>query len=194
MLGRTQFAAVDTSVLILVAAMVIVAIIAVWLFSGDSTRAVRPPGGAASDLQRVKVRHVIDGDTVVVSTFWSETRVRLYAIDCPEDGQPWGNIARAGLIKLIGGRFVHIETHGLDLHGRTLATIYVQQNHESEWTNVNERMVMIGHAWVMRKYYGDLPQSRQHQLNRLEGWAKSKRVGLWKTSNPVPPWRWRNER
>ena len=57
--------------------------------------------------------------------------------------------------------------------------------------NVNERMVTLGHAWVMRMYYDHLPKSRQQKLNQLERWAKSKRVGLWKTDNPIPPWQWR---
>ena len=146
---------------------------------------------ASGDLHKVKVRHIIDGDTVIVSKSWSEIRVRLSAIDCPEDGQHWGNVAKAGLIKLIGGRHVHIETHGIDAHGRTLATIYV--NFGSKLINVNERMVMLGHAWVMRQYWDHLPKSRQYQLNRLEQWARSKRVGLWKTDNPIPPWRWRKQ-
>jgi endonuclease YncB( thermonuclease family) len=30
-------------------------------------------------------------------------------------------------------------------------------------------------------------------LNQLERWAKSKRVGLWKTDNPIPPWKWRKQ-
>lgn len=183
----------ETAALIALAAILIAGFIAVRLLSGGSAQTALPLDGTASELQRFTVRHVIDGDTVVVSTFWSERRIRLYAIDCPEDGQPWGNIAKAGLIKLIGGRTVHVETHGLDQYGRTLATIYIQDGRDSALTNVNERMVMLGHAWVMRKYYGDLPKNRQHQLNRLEGWARSKRVGLWKTSNPIPPWRWRNE-
>jgi len=75
---------------------------------------------------------------------------------------------------------------------RTLATIYVQ-NRNSGWVNVNERMVTLGHVWVMRSFYDHLPKERQDQLNRLERWARSKKVGLWKTPNPIPPWKWRNE-
>ncbi len=152
-----------------------------------------PRDGSSTELQTFKVQHIIDGDTIVVTEFWKEIRVRLYAIDCPEDGQPWGNIAKAGLIKMIGGRYVQLETHGNDLHGRILATIYVQRDRESEWTNVNERMVMLGHAWVARGFYGDLPVPRQNKLDQLEDWAKSKRVGLWNTEQPVPPWMWRRQ-
>jgi micrococcal nuclease len=138
-----------------------------------------------------QVIHVKDGDSVVVTIMRDENEIRLDSIDCPEDGQPWGNIAAAGLVKLIGGKRVHLEQHGQDPYGRTLATIYVWSNPNGEWMNVNERMVMLGHAWVMRRYYVHLPPDRQQKLNRLERWAKSKRVGLWKDASPTPPWKWR---
>lgn len=72
-----------------------------------------------------------------------------------------------------------------------MATIYVESRTDSTLVNVNERLVTLGHAWVMRRFYDQLPPDRKVQLNRLERWAKSKRVGLWSTSNPVPPWKWR---
>ena len=140
-----------------------------------------------ANFPRFKVEHVIDGDTVIVSTLWSKLRIRLDSIDCPEDGQEWGEIATAGLIKLIGGKHVHLEDHGTDRYERRVATLYVPHNNDSGWMNVNERMVTLGHAWVMRKYYKHLPKHRQDKLNQLERWAKSKKVGLWKAKNPVPP-------
>lgn len=146
------------------------------------------------DLPLAKVEYVIDGDTVIVSSASKKTRVRLDSIDCPEDGQPWGNLATAGLIKMIGGRRVRIEEHGEDHYGRLLATIYVQGGRGSEWLNVNEKMVVKGHAWVMRKYYNHLPNPRIDTLNRLERWARVKKVGLWSASNPIPAWTWRSNR
>ena len=145
-----------------------------------------------TNLPRYKVEHVIDGDTAVVSSFSNKLKIRMDSIDCPEDGQDWGDIAKAGLIKLIGGRHVYLEEHGTDRYERMLTTLYVSQENESEWINVNERMVTLGHAWVMRAYYKHLPKHRQDKLNKLESWAKSKKVGLWKSPNPVPPWNWRN--
>lgn len=136
---------------------------------------------------------VVDGDTLIVAKGWSQTMIRLDSIDCPEDGQHWGDIAAFGLIKLVGGRRVVLEEHGLDSYGRTLATIYVRHANGEEWLNVNERMVTIGHAWVMRRFYDHLPKDRQAKLNRLEAWAKSKKVGLWSTENPIPPWQWRKQ-
>jgi micrococcal nuclease len=140
---------------------------------------------------KAKVIRVIDGDTVIVAKGWNQAMIRLDSIDCPEDGQHWGDTAAYGLIKLIGGRKVHLEEHGLDCHGRTLATIYVQHPNGEKWVNVNERMVTLGHAWVMRKFYDHLPKGRQDKLNRLESWARSKYVGLWRTQSVIPPWQWR---
>lgn len=76
----------EAGALILLIAIVALAVIAKFLFSGSSAREVCPPADDASELQRVKVRHVIDGDTVIVSKSWSQTRIRLDSIDCPEDG------------------------------------------------------------------------------------------------------------
>ena len=118
-------------------------------------------------LPEAKVVLVMDGDTVIVAEGWGETRIRLDSIDCPEDGQDWGDTATYGLIKLIGGRRVRLEKHGLDDYGRTLATIYVGDAN-GDWVNVNERMVTLGHAWVMRRYYDHLPDDRKAKLNRLE--------------------------
>ena len=140
----------------------------------------------------VKVQRVIDGDTVVVIYNRQQVKIRLDAIDCPEDGQEWGDIATYGLIKLIGGKTIRMEIHSTDIYNRTVATLYVQQKYEADWINVNEKMVTLGHAWVMRRYYQHLPKERQNRLNDLERWAKSKKIGLWKTQSPTPPWQWRN--
>ena len=144
-----------------------------------------------SNFPEFRVEHVIDGDTVIVSTHKKKHKIRLDSIDCPEDGQEWGNNATAGLIKLIGGKRVYVEEHTTDHYDRMVATLYVYDEKDSEWVNVNEKMVMRGHAWVMRKYYNHLPEYRQIKLNRLERWARSKKVGLWRLPNPVPPWNWR---
>ena len=155
------------------------------LDSGDTLGI--PPG----QYFMAKVARVIDGDTVDVTTNGRRVRIRLDSIDCPEDGQPWGDVAKYGLIKLIGGKSVSLEYHGLDLHGRTLATIYLSSDTGTKLLNVNERMVALGHAWIMRQFYSHLPRDRQISLNRIEAWARSKRVGLWKSANPTPPWKWR---
>ena len=143
-------------------------------------------------LPTVKIGKILDGDTVDVFYNTSKIRIRLSAIDCPEDGQEWGDKATFGLIKLIGGKkHVKLQTHGQDKYGRTVGTLYVFSDEKKEWINVNEKMVTFGHAWVLRAYYTHLPIEQQKRLDRLEKWARSKRIGLWKQNNPLPPWLWR---
>jgi micrococcal nuclease len=125
-----------------------------------------------------RVLQFVDGDTLVVTKGQGEIVVRLDSIDCPEDGQHWGDEAKLGLVKLVGGRQVQVEEHGIDDYGRTLATLYIRHSNGQDWQSVNERMVGLGHAWVMRKYYDHLPPDRQERLNNLEARAKSKNVGL----------------
>ena len=137
------------------------------------------------------VKWVYDGDTVDIECGRGKVCIRLYSIDSPENGQPWGDIATAGLIKMIGGQTVLLEEFGEDHYGRTLATIWVRDKKTHKWTNVNERMVMLGHAWIMRGHYAHHDPERQYKLEALERWARSKRVGLWNLPSPVPPWEWR---
>lgn len=169
-------------------------------FSTSQQLAPLPAGKikAQSDVQiqnlsKARVRWVNDGDTVIVALGTHEITIRLDSIDCPEDGQPWGDTAKYALIKMIGRQDVRLEVHGIDPYGRTLATLYIWHKQKNEWTNINERMVMLGHAWVMRRHYDHLPENRQDKLNSLERWAKSKKIGLWKAENPMPPWEWRQK-
>ena len=150
------------------------------------------PDEVIQSLPAAKIVQVLDGDTVIASINSNIIKIRLDSIDCPEDGQEWGDIAKYGLIKLIGGQVVFLEPYGLDHYNRTLATIFIKNN-KDQWMNVNERMVTLGHAWVMRLYYDHLPRNRQAKLNSLERWARSKKVGLWAQDNPVPPWKWRQD-
>jgi micrococcal nuclease len=147
--------------------------------------------GLIATFPEARVLNVADGDTCTVEYCGHSYRIRLDSIDCPEGGQDWGKKAKYGLIDLAGGQRVRLEIHGLDDYQRTLATLYVRQDQNQNWINVNERMVMLGHAWVMDRYYGHLPPDRQAKLHKLEQWARSRNVGLWRAPNPTPPWNWR---
>ncbi len=166
------------------------------LIVGIALRSERetPSSGRGDGLVRLTagpVREVLDGDTVIVQVGWDRVTIRLDGVDCPESEQPWGLSAKYGLIKLVGGRTVHFESHGIDRHERTLATLYVWDREESVWLNVNLRMVMLGHAWVSPVLTENLPASRTKELEAVCRWARRNRVGLWSDPAPVPPWQWR---
>jgi micrococcal nuclease len=143
------------------------------------------------DLPRAHVLSVIDGDSLNVSIARDRIEVRLDSIDCPEGKQAWGEQAAVGLRKILNRRMVLIEIHGQDQYGRKLATLYAVHLTNHECVNVNELMVMAGHAWVNRLHYDHLPPDRQEKFNELQRFAKTKGLGLWGEPNPLPPWEWR---
>ncbi len=183
-------------ILIVVALLAVVVLVFVIVAdpaeqSADTSKPSSPTP-ASTEEYTAKVGHIIDGDTVVVSVDGRQQRLRLEAIDCPEIGQHWGDTAKYGLIKLIGGRSIRFQSQSSDPYGRTLATIFVYDESQCEWVDVNARMVLCGHAWVSRLLCNHLPKDRQDELLRIQRWARGKKVGLWRDSNPIPPWKWRN--
>jgi micrococcal nuclease len=73
-------------------------------------------------------------------------RVRLSWIDAPEKSQAFGQRSKQHLSELVFGRKVELHTHGLDIYGRTLATVML------DGIDVNLEQVKSGSAWVYEKY------------------------------------------
>jgi endonuclease YncB( thermonuclease family) len=146
---------------------------------------------ALNQLPTIRVTFIKDGDTFDGRYGRVNLTIRLMGIDCPEDGQPWGDIATFGLVKMIGGTDIKLKHYGMDVYGRTLATVYIWDKNKKVWINVCERMVMLGHAWVAQHFPSTLPKRQQANLKRVEQWAKSKKIGLWADDNAIPPWEWR---
>ena len=96
------------------AALIVAALVGAAFIASRVFRRVPSGSGFEGGIRTAAVRHVIDGDTVVVSSGLSKVTLRLDGIDCPEIDQLWGDIARYGLIKLIGGRTIRYEAHALD--------------------------------------------------------------------------------
>jgi len=106
-------------------------------------------------------------------------QVRLSGSDAPELSQPGGAAARDCLRQLVLEKTVRIEHRYADEHGRILGRVYVGE------TFVNRHMLESGLAW-----YND-PDSDCPELKEVARYAIASRVGVWKRSNPVPPWQWR---
>ena len=124
-----------------------------------------------------KVIKISDGDTITVLSGKEQTKVRLYGIDAPEKKQDYGQRSKQFLASLIAGQVVEIEPKGKDRYKRTLGTIYYKGQ------DINAQMVLNGYAWAYVKYsriYVDQEKT-----------AREKKLGLWQSSNPTPPWEWR---
>ncbi len=128
-----------------------------------------------------KVIGVTDGDTIrVLTTSKEEVTIRLEGIDAPEKGQDYSKQSTTALKAAVAGRHVLIQVTGTDKYGRTLAYVI-----EGE-TLVNQKMIEKGWAWHFTKY------NTEQRFADAEAKAREDQAGLWKDSNPVAPWDYRN--
>lgn len=116
---------------------------------------------------------VIDGDTLSVGG----TRIRLYGIDAPERGQPWGRRATDALWRLVGGERINCAWDELDRYGRALAVCLLDD------VDVGGEMVAHGWALAYRRY--------SKRYLRQEAEARHWGLGIWVDPSAVDPETWR---
>lgn len=136
------------------------------------------------ELERVKLRRVIDGDTIEVQYYFIPLRVRLIGINCPEVGfygkvkQRMGGAAKQFLKNILMEDespevYIGFDVRKMDTYGRALCYVYTKQN-----TFINALLVRHGFARVdcrpPNDKYSDLLKSMEEQ-------AKEKQLGIWYT-------------
>jgi len=129
-----------------------------------------------------KVVSIEDGDTITVLRDKEQVIIRLYGIDCPEDGQPFGKEAKQFTSKMVFGKVVEVEPVDMDRYGRTEALVTIFQR------LVNEELVNAGFAWVHTRYC-DRPVCERWKV--LEPEARDDKQGLWAEPYSTPPWDYR---
>lgn len=143
----------------------------------------------AAETLRGMVKAVHDGDTVVlVGRGTGRVTVRLYGVDAPETrkpdypGQPFGSQAKRVLMFKVLGKEVFAEVQDRDQYGRAVAVLQLAGR------DINAEMVSEGMAWAYRQFLNGPYASRYIQL---EEQARRQRRGLWRDTNPRPPWEFR---
>mgnify|MGYP001199796762 FL=1 len=135
-----------------------------------------------------RVVGVSDGDTVTVLTAENrQFKIRLSGIDAPEKKQPFGAHAKETLSRQLFGQAVTVEWTKTDRYGRIVGKI------EVDGFDVNLEQLREGSAWVYTQYLRELPVEDRKLYLEAERQAKSERRGLWRDSDPEPPWQWRHE-
>ena len=129
---------------------------------------------------RAQVVAVHDGDDVTVLRGREQVRVRLWGIDAPELGQPFGSRARQELAGLVFRRTVMVRVLATDDYGRTVARLSM------DGIDVNRELVRRGMAWWYRRF-----ARRARDLSAAETEARNARRGLWSDPRPEPPWEFR---
>lgn len=128
-------------------------------------------------------QHIIyfyDGDTVKIQDASKIYKLRLNHIDAPERNQSFGKKSRRALMKLCQHAAIQVSITGTDRYERQLGDLYCNQQDASSY------MLKNGYAWFYQHY------SNKSDLAALEASAREKKLGLWQTEKPIPPWTWRH--
>ena len=125
-----------------------------------------------------------DGDTLVVRDGNVKAILRLAEIDAPERTQPYSQVSRQNLIALCKeSKEIEYQPVSIDRFARTVAMV------TCDGVIVNWRQVQDGLAWCFTKYL-----TQPAECLPLEREAKDAKRGLWRDSEPVPPWIFRAEK
>ena len=140
-------------------------------------------GASAAATETAEVRHVLDGDTVILR---NGQHVRLLGINAPELGkdgapdQPLAARARDRLTQLVSGQRVRLvfERERQDHYGRQLAHLLLPDG-----TSVEQILLREGLAWTVAipPDIGRLPESLA-----AENEARSAGRGVWSEAAYVP--------
>ena len=133
----------------------------------------------AEYLESLKIKRVVDGDTVHVFYQDEVYKIRLTEIDAPERDQPYGSNSTEYLKSLLKEGMVDVDISGTDRYGRKLGRLYWQG------MDINRALVSAGYAWVYDQYVTD------NSFYENQSKAKNTKKGLWEDQNPLEPWNWR---
>jgi micrococcal nuclease len=134
-----------------------------------------------------RVVRVVDADTYDVLARSTTYRIRLAEVDAPEPDQPFGPQAADSVARLLSpNRTVLLTRRGVDLYGRTLATVRLPVADKPALA-LDSLLVVRGWAWA----WG--PKRRVAGRAAQQAAAVAARRGLWKCGavGVLTPRQWR---
>lgn len=136
-----------------------------------------------------RVIAVKDGDTISVLDMNSVPHnIRLAGIDAPERHQPFGSQSKQALSDLVFGKYVLIDAEKRDRYGRLVGKVLING------MDVNLTQVENGLAWHYKAYEHEQSISDRLLYTAAEHGARASARGLWRETDPVPPWTYRKAR
>jgi endonuclease YncB( thermonuclease family) len=153
-------------------------VLVVWLFA--------PFIPVCADVLQGTVVGVHDGDTLtLLDASHHQHKIRLAGIDAPELGQAFGRVSRKHLADQVAGRTVVIEWTKRDKYQRLVGKVLL------DGRDINISQIEAGLAWHYKKYAAEQSPEDRLRYARSEEQAHAAHLGLWKDSEPVPPWAYR---
>jgi micrococcal nuclease len=126
------------------------------------------------------VASVEDGDTIEIMYEGKNVRVRLYGIDCPEDGQAFSAKAKQYTTALCTNKKVRVLKRTIDTQGRIIGDVMLDDG-----KSLAKELLSAGYAWHYKQYSSDI------DLALLEDDARKKKKGLWIDADAMAPWEYR---
>lgn len=109
-------------------------------------------------------------------------KIRLAGIDAPEKRQSFGQRAKQSLAMMTYLKTVKVKFAKRDRYVRILGQVLIDGN------DINLAQVQAGMAWVYTQYLNGIDLRTQALLIEAEHNARAASLGLWRDSQPVPPW------
>jgi endonuclease YncB( thermonuclease family) len=130
-----------------------------------------------------RVVTVHEGDRLTIRHDGRSETIYIKDIDCPELKQPHGKQAKHATAAFIGNRDVVVRGLTRDKQGRVSAEVLLHDGR-----NVGHELLKEGLAWWRKSASSDA------RLEVIEELARASGKGLWADSNPVPPWKWKDNK
>jgi endonuclease YncB( thermonuclease family) len=144
---------------------------------------------ASAETLTGRVVGIADGDTITgLDSTNDQHKVRLAGIDAPEKRQPFGNVAKQNLARLVARKAVSVEYVKFDRYRRLVGKVTVNG------VDVQLEQLRAGLAWWYKKYERDQSPQDRVTYAAVEQEAQKARRGLWQEKEPVAPWEWRRNR
>lgn len=138
---------------------------------------------SAHDGDTLAVLSVHDGDSLRLRRADGQgMAVRLYGVDCPELGQPYGEAARDLTRRLVARSVTVLPTGGKSWR-REVAVVLLHDGR-----SLQSALVEAGMAWVDDRFCRSPECGGWRQAQAT---ARAARRGLWADADPMPPWQWR---
>gem|GEM_PF-84959 len=128
-----------------------------------------------------RVTEVSQGDRLTVERQGQAVRLRLFALECPEMDQPFGEEARKFTASLCLNKEVLVKGLRVDDLGLMVARVVLADQRE-----LNSELLRAGLAWWVRQ---EAPGEIDY--DRLQFSAQFRKNGLWIDPEPIRPWEWR---
>ena len=135
-----------------------------------------------------KVINVADGDTItVLDDTHTQHKIRLTGIDAPEKRQAFGNVSKQSLADMVAGQSVAVEWVKADRYGRKLGKVLLAGQ------DANLVQIKRGLAWHYKQYQREQSPTDQQSYAAAEIEARAAKLGLWRDTDPMPPWEFRHK-